>query len=121
LSNNIDINKINLPSFFTALHDALRNVPGLDVSTCHSGLIHEDYSYIGLGDERLTKVYLELEWLDKPERLALKPEAAAILMGVLEGVLGPQIIKQNLNFNPRVRIGELGKLNQDYYILSSEH
>lgn len=91
-------------------------MPNLDITTCHSGVIQEVYSYIGLGDENATKVYLEVLWLESTERLVLKKELAQRLMSTLENTLVLQIEKQNLVCIPRVRIGNLDELEQDYYI-----
>ena len=116
ISNNIDIDQLNFKNLFPALHDAIKNVPNMDITTCHSGIIQETYSYVGLGNEKLTKVYLELYWLETEERVAIKPKLAKKLMQILEEILVPQIEKQNLICIPRVRIANLGKLDQDYHI-----
>ena len=116
LSHNIDVTKIGLRVLFESLHAALDGVPGLDVATCQSGLIQQSYSYVGFGDDKLTKVYLQFEWLDKPGRAELKPMLAERLMSVLENILAPQITKQNLICSPRVHIGTLGVLSEDYYM-----
>ena len=55
ISNNIDITQVRFHEFFDAVHNVLRDVPSLDVTTCHSGVIQESFSYIGLGDEKRTK------------------------------------------------------------------
>jgi hypothetical protein len=94
----------------------MKDVPSIDITTCHSGVIQEDYSYIGLGDERATKVYLELYWLESDERIAMKPALAMRFMEILNRLLTPQVEMQNLICIPRVRISNLGKLNEGYFI-----
>lgn len=116
ISNNIDIHQINFEETFAAIHAELGKIPNLDVKTCHSGVIQEVYSYIGLDDKHATKVYLEVLWLESAERAALKKELARNLMSILENTLVPQIIKQGLVCIPRVRIGNLGIINLDYHI-----
>jgi 5-carboxymethyl-2-hydroxymuconate isomerase len=116
ISKNIDIKPINFQEFFFAIHEALRDVPKMDISSCHSGVIQEDFSYIGHGDDKITKVYLELYWLETKERLVIKKEVAQKLMEILENIIVPQIEKQNLICIPRVRIANLGELDQEYYI-----
>jgi 5-carboxymethyl-2-hydroxymuconate isomerase len=115
VSNNIDISRINFKDTFAAIHHVLGTMPNLDITTCHSGVIQEAYSYIGLGDDSATKVYLEILWLESSERLELKRELAERLMGILENTLSSQIEKQNLRCIPRVRIANLGTLGQDYH------
>lgn len=116
LSNNIDIKQINFEEIFSAIHAELGKMPNLDIKTCHSGVIQEVYSYIGLGNQHATKVYLEVLWLESSERAALKKELARNLMTILENTLASQIIKQGLICIPRVRIANLGAINLDYYI-----
>jgi hypothetical protein len=84
--------------------------------TNNSGVVQEVYSYIGLGDEKVTKVYLEVLWLENSQRSELKKNLSEKLMSILETLLVPQIEKQNLVCVPRVRIGNLGGINQDYLI-----
>jgi len=116
LSNNIDITQIDFTSLFVLIHDELKNVPGLDVTTCNSGVVQESFSYIGLGNEKLTKAFLEIRWMDTEERRQVKSQIAAKLMVVLETELVPQIEEQHLICIPRVRIGDLGKLGVEYFI-----
>lgn len=116
ISKNIDIKSINFQECFFAIHQALRDVPKMDIASCHSGVIQEDYSYIGHGDDRVTKMYLELYWLENNERIAIKKQIAEKLMGILEEIIVPQVEKQNLICIPRVRIANLGELDQDYHI-----
>lgn len=116
ISDNIDIRRINFKDTFASIHHELGKVPNLDNKTCHSGVIQEVYSYIGLGDEKATKVYLEVRWLEDSERAALKKELAQSMMRILELTLVPQIKEQNLDCIPRVRIGNLGVLHKDYHI-----
>lgn len=119
LSKNIDTSKLNLKSLFAEVHDALGRIPNLDNRTCFSGMIHEDYSYVGLGDEKLTKVFLEILWLENPERKIMKPELAAECMSILTSHLSGSIQQQGLICQPRVRIVNLGAVDQEYYIYKS--
>jgi hypothetical protein len=116
ISKNIEMNQVDFQKLFVAIHHALRDVPDLDIKTCHSGVIQEDFSYIGLGDDRLTKMFLEIYWLESEKRIAIKNDVALKLMKILEDIIVPQIEKQNLICIPRVRIVDLGKLGQDYHI-----
>jgi hypothetical protein len=116
ISSNIDISRINFTATFAAVHQELEKIPHLDIAACHSGVIQEVFSYIGRGDDRATKVYLEVLWLESSERLALKRDLAQTLMNILEKTLAPQIQSQNLACIPRVRIANLGVLGQDYHI-----
>ena len=116
LSKNIDIKHIALADVFASIHQELGKVPNMNVNTCNSGMIQEDYSYIGLGDEKVTKVYLEVLWLEDAQRSILKKELAQRLMSILEHKLVPQIEKQGLVCVPRVRIGDLGAIDHDYHI-----
>jgi hypothetical protein len=119
ISNNIDIHQINFEETFVAIHDELGKIQNLDVKTCHSGVIQEVYSHIGLGDKHATKIYLEVLWLESAERAVLKQKLVRNLMSILEKTLAPQIIKQGLVCIPRVRIGNLGIINLDYHISGS--
>jgi len=116
ISNNIDISCVNFKDVISAIHHELGKMPNLDIKTCHSGVIQEVYSYIGLGDDKATKVYLEVLWLESSERLVVKKELARRLMSILENTLVPQIERQNLVCIPRVRIANLGIVEQDYHI-----
>lgn len=116
ISNNIDISPINFKDVFSAIHQELSTMPHLDINTCHSGVIQEVYSYIGLNDAKATKVYLEVLWLESNERLLVKKDLAQRLMNILENTLVPQIERQNLFCIPRVRISNLGALGKDYHI-----
>jgi hypothetical protein len=116
LSNNINITKLDFKSVFSAIHERLGKVPKLDNRTCFSGVIHEEYSYIGLGDDKLCKIFLEIMWLETEERIALKAALAADLMSILTIHLADSIQEQALIFQPRVRIVNLGMLGQEYHI-----
>ena len=116
LSNNININTIDFDSLFAAIHTELGSVPKMDNRTCFSGIIHEDYSYVGRGDESMPKIFLEILWLETPERSLLKPVLAAKLMEILVNHLKEPLRRQSLTCQPRVRIANLGDVNQDYYI-----
>lgn len=115
-SHNINLKLIKLRELFVAIHEVISDAPNMDISTCHSGVIQEVYSYIGFGDERLTKVYLELYWMESEARLLMKDQLGQKLLTLLETVLAPQIEQQNLICKPRVRIANLGKLGRDYHI-----
>jgi 5-carboxymethyl-2-hydroxymuconate isomerase len=116
ISKNIEITQVDFRGLFVAIHDALRNVPNMDITTCHSGVIQEDFSYVGLGDDKITKMYLEIYWLEDAQRLAMKKKLAQQLMKILEDLIVPQIEKQKLICIPRVRIANLGMLEQEYHI-----
>ncbi len=119
ISKNIDTAHINFTDLFIDIHNELGKIPGLNINTCHSGIIQEIYSYIGLGDEKATKVYLEILWLETDQRSLLKKELAKNLMTILEKNLVPLVQAQNLVCIPRIRIGNLGVLDQDYHIAGS--
>ena len=116
LSNNIELGRLNLKEFFERVHEVLRDAPKMDVHTIHSGVLQESYSYIGINHPTATKVYLQLCWMESPERTAIKAHLGQQLMAVLEKDLAPQIRSQGLLCIPRVRISTLGALNQDYFI-----
>lgn len=116
LSKNIDTSQINFDALFAAIHDSLKMAPNMDITTCHSGVIQEDYSYIGLGNKKATKVYLELYWLENAERLAIKKQLGQKIMAILESMIVPIVEQQQLICIPRVRIANLGLLNQEYHI-----
>lgn len=119
ISKNIDMSVLDFRELFEALHEVLRDAPNLDISTCHSGVVQEDFSYIGLGDAKKTKVYLELYWVENESRRVVKKQLALDLMHVLERYMVPQIEKQQLICIPRVRIANLGVLGEDYHISSA--
>ncbi|CEG56123.1 hypothetical protein [Legionella fallonii] len=116
ISKNIDIVQLDFNELFAAIHDVLREAPNVDVSTCQSGVIHEDFSYIGLGEDKRTKVYLELYWVETEQRVAIKKQLALQLMKILEDYIVPEVEQQKLICIPRVRIANFGVLDQDYYI-----
>ncbi len=119
LSHNIDISTINLKKFFEQIHEALRIVPNMDVNTAHSGVIQEAYSYIGFENQKTTKVYLQLYWVEDEKRLAMKPALGKTLMHIVEQYIVPDVVGQGLICIPRVRIANLGALNQSYFISHS--
>ena len=116
ISKNINASLLDFKSLFEQIHEALRLVPNMDVNTAHSGVIQELSSYIGFDNPRATKVYLQLSWMENNERLAMKPLLGKTLLQVLENSIVPEIAAQNLICIPRVRIANLGVLNQDYFI-----
>ena len=116
ISKNIDMSLLNFPRLFAAIHDELRHAPNMDIMTCHSGVVQEDFSYAGLGDERMTKMYLELYWVENEKRVAMKDKLGRHLMQILEELIVPQVEKQGLICIPRVRIANLGQLDRDYHI-----
>ena len=116
ISKNIDITQVDFSKLFEAIHDALRDVPNMDITTCHSGVIQEDFSYVGLGDNKITKLYLEIYWLEDAQRVAMKKQLAQKLMKILEEIIVPQIEKQKLICIPRVRIANLGVIEEEYHI-----
>ncbi len=116
LSQNIAVDQLNFVEVFQAIHDEMSHVPNLDIKSLHSGVLQEVYSYIGTGDDAYTKAYLEVLWLENPERALMKSQLVKRLMHVLEEKLVPQINRQGLICLPRVRVGNLGVLGEDYLI-----
>jgi hypothetical protein len=116
ISHNIDIKPINFRAIFAEIHDVLGKVPTLDNRTCFSGVIQESYSYIGLGNEQATKVFLEVQWLESAERKTMKPALAAELMSILSAHLTPALQNQGLICQPRVKISNLGAIDHEYFI-----
>lgn len=116
LSQNINTTLINFKNLFEQIHDALRSVPNMDVSTAHSGVIQELNSYIGFGNPKATKVYLQLHWMEDAERQAIKPLLGKKLLHILENSIVPDVVGQGLICIPRVRIANLGFLNHEYFI-----
>ncbi|KTD67629.1 hypothetical protein Lsan_0288 [Legionella santicrucis] len=116
ISQNIHANLINFKSLFEMIHDALRIVPNMDVNTAYSGVIQESYSYIGLNNSKAAKVYLQLYWMENEERAAMKSALGKTLLEILEHSIVPEVEEQGLICIPRVRIANLGSLNQSYFI-----
>jgi hypothetical protein len=116
ISKNVAIHCMHFQEMFVAIHNELHQIAKVDIKSCNSGVIHEAYSYIGIGDQRRTKVYLEVLWLENAERVLIKKEVGKRLMEILETKLVPQIEAQQLLCIPRVRIGNLGVIDEDYYI-----
>ena len=120
ISHNINANLLDFKEFFKQVHEALQNVPNMDVSTAHSGVIQESFSYIGLDNPNATKVYLQLYWMENEKRLAIKPALGRTLLEILEKSIVPEVLGQGLICIPRVRIANLGNLNQSYFISGNE-
>lgn len=116
ISNNINANLINFKKFFELVHEALRIVPNMDVNTAHSGVIQELFSYIGFENPKATKIYLQLYWLENEERVAIKSALGRTLLDILENSIVPEVVEQGLIGIPRVRIANLGHVNQGYFI-----
>lgn len=116
LSKNIDINLLDFKNFFRQVHEALSVVPDMDVNTAHSGVIQESFSYIGFDNPKATKVYLQLYWLENESRAALKSTLGNAFLNIIENRLAPEVTKQGFICIPRVRITNLGELNQCYFI-----
>lgn len=116
LSKNIDISRIDFKPIFIALHTELGRTPNTDVSTLNSGVVQEQFSYIGLGDELVTKVYLEVLWLESSERAKIKKDLGEKLVVILDRLLVPLIVQQGLICVPRVRVADLGVLGLEYHI-----
>lgn len=119
ISSNIKTDEINFKSLFDQIHEALKVVPNMDVNTAHSGVVQELYSYIGFGNPKATKVYLQLYWLENEERAAIKPVLGRTLLDILAKSVVPKVEGQGLICIPRVRIADLGRLNQAYFIFAS--
>jgi hypothetical protein len=88
----------------------------LDVNTAHSGVTQELNTYIGFDNPKATKVYLQLYWMEDQERLAMKPVLGKTLLHILGNSIAPEVVAQGLICIPRVRISNLGFLNQEYFI-----
>ena len=116
ISHNINTDLINFKNLFTQIHEALQVVPNMDVNTAHSGVMQESYSYIGFDNPKATKVYLQLYWMENEERSAMKPFLGKTLLEILENTIVPEVRDQGLICIPRVRIANLGSLNQGYFI-----
>lgn len=116
ISHNINKDLINFKNLFRQIHEALRVVSDIDVSTAHSGVIQENYSYIGFNNPKASKVYLELYWMENEERLEMQPLLGKNLLEILENTIVPDVVEQGLICIPRVRIANLGILNQGYFI-----
>ncbi|HVE44157.1 MAG TPA: hypothetical protein VNC84_03370 [Gammaproteobacteria bacterium] len=116
LSHRVNLSLIDCRALFKAIHAEVGRVPGVDIESCSSGVIQEAYSYIGLGDEKLAKVYLDIGWLEREDRLPYKAALAKNLMALLQEKVILPIQSQGLQAKPRVRIINLGLINQDYYI-----
>lgn len=116
LSNNIDIAPLDFKSFFPSLHALLEKVPNLNLKSCKSGVIQEAYSYIGAGEPNLSKLLLEIRWLDSEARRKVKSEIVSEIFELLDSTFSAPIIAQGLVYKPHVWIVDLGTLNQDYWI-----
>lgn len=116
LSKNIAADQIDFQPLFVSVHQELEKSAGVDIKACNSGVIQESYSCIGLGDEKVTKVYLEILWIENEERLSAKNRIIQAIMDTVQAKLVPQIVKQGLICVPRVRIGDLGVLGREYLI-----
>ena len=116
ISHNINTAPIDFQSIFAAMHAALHDIGNINIASCNSGMIQEDISYIGSGDPKYTRVYLEVYWLEDEHRLAIKNQVGLQLIKILKDMLVPLINEQQLICVPRVRIADLGEIDQDYYI-----
>ncbi|MBA2655543.1 MAG: hypothetical protein H0U70_00985 [Tatlockia sp.] len=116
LSKNIDLKASDFESCFSQIHKALEIVPQMDVSTIHSGAILEDFSYIGVGNPKTARVYLQLYWLESPERILIRKSLGNSLMSILKTTIVYDVINQGLLCTPRVKIANLGELHEKYFI-----
>lgn len=116
ISSNIDTSEIHFELLFSEIHHAMRIVPDLNVDTCHSGLLQERFSFIGEGDLKKTRIFLEILWLENENRKLIKGKLARNLRAVLNKHLQNSVESQGLNYSPRIRIADLGKIDQDYFI-----
>lgn len=116
ISKNINANRMNFKNFFKQIHNALSIVPDLDLNTAHSGVIQESFSYIGFDNPKATKVYLQLYWLENKARAAIKLALAKTLLNILGDTIVQEVEKQGFICVPRLRIADLGELNQSYFI-----
>ncbi|KTD56101.1 hypothetical protein Lsai_2231 [Legionella sainthelensi] len=116
ISQNINANLINFKSLFERIHNILRIVPNMDVNTAQGGVIQEIYSYIGFNNPKAAKVFLQLYWMENEERTAMKSDLGKALLEILQHSIVPEVEEQGLLCIPRVRIANLGGLNQSYFI-----
>ncbi|WP_133135235.1 hypothetical protein [Legionella rowbothamii] len=116
ISKNINANLIDFKNFFRQIHETLSVVPDMDVNTAHAGVIQESFSYIGFDNPKATKVYLQLYWLENKARTALKLALGKAFLNILENTIVPEVEKQGFICIPRIRIANLGELNQSYFI-----
>ncbi|KTD00567.1 hypothetical protein [Fluoribacter gormanii] len=116
ISHNINTSIINFKNLFKKIHETLQGVPNMDVNTAHSGVIQELFSYIGFDNPKATKVYLQLYWMENEKRAAMKSALGRALLDILEKSIVPEVEAQGLICIPRVRIANLGNLNQCYFI-----
>lgn len=116
ISHNIDMNAVDFRALFADVHAAMGRLPNFDNRTCFSGVVKEDFSYVGHGDSNLTKIFLEIIWLETPERVLLKPELAGELMTILVNHFKEPLVTKGLVCSPRVRIADLGEVGKGYFI-----
>jgi hypothetical protein len=121
LSDNIKISAEEAKALLKKLHSVLianKDELNLDVATCFSGLLREDASYIGFGDETIAKCFYEILWMETPSRVALSPNLSKQLMAVLDEFALQVKEEQNLICMPRIRIADLGAIDQHYFFSS---
>ncbi len=116
LSKNIDLQAIDFKLCFSQIHEALKVVPKMDINTIHSGAIVEESSYIGFGNPKLARVYLQLYWLESPERILIRKSLGNTLISILKNTIVSNVLNQDLLCKPRVRIANLGELDENYFI-----
>lgn len=106
-----------LELIFRKINSLLKEtIPDIDIPSCNSGVIFEEFSYMNNGDPTLAKCYYELLWLENDQRIPLKSLLAEKILKLLEEELIPQLEKHGLSCAPRVRISNLGVLGKDYFI-----
>ncbi|WP_241969690.1 hypothetical protein [Legionella sainthelensi] len=88
----------------------------MDVNTAQAGVIQEIYSYIGFNNPTAAKVFLQLYWMENEERTAMKSDLGKALLEILQHSIVPEVEEQGFLCIPRVRIANLGGLNQSYFI-----
>ncbi len=103
-------------TFIKINHILKETIPDIDINSCNSGVVFEEYSFMGNGDPKEVKCYYELQWMENPNRVPLKPRVAEKIMSLLELVFVPLFLQHGLTCVPRVRIGNLGVRDQDYFI-----
>ena len=106
-----------LESTFIKINQILKEtIPDIDIKSCNSGVLFEEYSFMSDGDPKEAKCYYELQWMENPSRVPLKAVLAEKIMSLLEVVFVPLLAEHGLSCVPRVRIGNLGVRNEDYFI-----
>lgn len=104
-------------STFIKINEIMQDtISDIDIMSCNSGVIFEEFSYMKGGDTKEAKCYYELQWMENPSRVPLKPVLAQKIMSLLELQFVPLLAQHGLTCVPRVRISDLGVRDRDYFI-----